>query len=218
MKAHEILQAAAGHLKDRAATYDKPEGERSMGATVEAFNAVTGHNLTETQGWLFMALLKAVRSQQGAYKADSYEDGAAYFALAGESASASIMASKPSWEDAPDWAQYLSQDADGSWCWFEIEPKKSKDLWERSDGNYYVFNSIRGRTYNPNWRDTLEQRPATDDWIPWHGGECPVGGDVTVWVRLRNGSIHAGCRSDYLLWGHSSTDSAADIIAYKVVK
>lgn len=73
-------------MKDRAATYDKPEGERSMSATVAAFNAVTGHQLTEEQGWLFMALLKAVRSQQGAYRADSYEDGAAYFALAGEAA------------------------------------------------------------------------------------------------------------------------------------
>lgn len=84
--AHDILKAAAGHMQDRAATYDKPEGERSMGATVEAFKAVTGHQLTEEQGWLFMALLKAVRSQQGALRMDSYEDGAAYFALAGESA------------------------------------------------------------------------------------------------------------------------------------
>src|SRR5690606_18894928 len=84
--ANEILQAAAGHMQDRAATYDKPEGERSMGATVEAFKAVTGHQLTEEQGWLFMALLKAVRSQQGDLRMDSYEDGAAYFSLAGESA------------------------------------------------------------------------------------------------------------------------------------
>lgn len=76
MNAHDILQAAAGHMRDRAATYDKPEGERSMGATVAAFRAVTGVGLTETQGWLFMALLKAVRSQQGAYRADSFEDGA----------------------------------------------------------------------------------------------------------------------------------------------
>lgn len=73
-------------MKDRAATYDKPEGERSMGATVEAFRAVTGIRVTQEQGWLFMALLKAVRSQQGDYRADSYEDGAAYFALAGEAA------------------------------------------------------------------------------------------------------------------------------------
>lgn len=86
MSAHDILAAAQSHMKDRAATYDKPQGERSMSATVAAFNAVAGHQLTEEQGWLFMALLKAVRSQQGAYRADSYEDGAAYFALAGEAA------------------------------------------------------------------------------------------------------------------------------------
>lgn len=84
--AANILTAALGHMRDRAATYDKPEGERSMGATVDAFQAVTGVSITEEQGWLFMALLKAVRSQQGAYRADSYEDGAAYFALAGEAA------------------------------------------------------------------------------------------------------------------------------------
>ena len=73
-------------MEDRAATYDRPDGERSMGATVRAFEAVSGVRLTEEQGWLFMAILKAVRSQQGAYRADSYEDGAAYFALAGEAA------------------------------------------------------------------------------------------------------------------------------------
>lgn len=84
MNAHEILTAAAGHLKDRAATYDKPKGERSMSATVDAFRAVTGVTMTVEQGWLFMALLKAVRSQQGAFRRDNYEDGAAYFALAAE--------------------------------------------------------------------------------------------------------------------------------------
>lgn len=86
ISAPAILEAAAGHMKDRAATYDKPAGERSMSATVKAFEAVTGVAITEEQGWLFMQLLKAVRSQQGAYRADSYEDGAAYVALAGEAA------------------------------------------------------------------------------------------------------------------------------------
>ena len=84
--AASILRAAIGHMEQRAATYDKPEGERSMGATVAAFRAVSGVVMTEEQGWLFMALLKAVRSQQGAYRADSYEDGSAYFSLAGEAA------------------------------------------------------------------------------------------------------------------------------------
>ncbi|MGL4517049.1 MAG: DUF6378 domain-containing protein [Shewanella sp.] len=86
MSAPSILRAALGHLEDRAATYDKPEGERSMGSTVLAFSAITGVLMTEEQGWLFMTLLKAVRSQQGSHKGDNYEDGAAYFALAGEAA------------------------------------------------------------------------------------------------------------------------------------
>lgn len=86
MKAPEFLQAGLDAMQQRAATYDKPEGERSMGATVEAFESITGHSLTEEQGWLFMALLKAVRSQQGQFSADSYVDGAAYFGLAGEAA------------------------------------------------------------------------------------------------------------------------------------
>ena len=88
MKAEEILTKAAGHLADRAKTYDKPEGERSMEKTVAMFNTLTGTQLTTEQGWLFMVILKMVRSQQGDYKADNYEDGAAYFALAGERTSA----------------------------------------------------------------------------------------------------------------------------------
>ena len=84
--AHGILHTAAQHMKDRAATYDQPQGERSMTKTVEMFNTLTEHRLTQEQGWLFMVCLKMVRAQQGRYRADSYEDGAAYFALAGESA------------------------------------------------------------------------------------------------------------------------------------
>lgn len=81
-----ILRAGAKHMEDRAATYDKPEGERSMAATVKAFHAVTGIEMNEEQGWLFMIMLKAVRSQQGDFKLDNYEDGAAYFGLMGEAA------------------------------------------------------------------------------------------------------------------------------------
>lgn len=58
-----------------------------MRATVAAFNAAIGHALTEEQDWLFMGFLKAVRTQQGKFKADNYEDGSAYFGLMGEAAS-----------------------------------------------------------------------------------------------------------------------------------
>lgn len=85
-----FLNKAIEHLNDRAITYDKPNGERSMAKTVAAFNVLTGHQLTEEQGWKFMALLKLARSEQGEYKADSFEDGCAYIALAGEAASQAV--------------------------------------------------------------------------------------------------------------------------------
>ena len=84
--AHSICQAAMGHMDDRATTYDQKGGERSMGKTVTAFNVLTGHSLTEEQGWLLMELLKCARSQQGNYRADNYEDATAYAALRGEAA------------------------------------------------------------------------------------------------------------------------------------
>lgn len=84
--AASMLTAALGHMEDRAKTYDAPGGERSMGKTVSAFNTITGLELTEEQGWLFMEILKQVRSQQGNYRADNYEDMVAYAALRGECA------------------------------------------------------------------------------------------------------------------------------------
>lgn len=87
--AAELLGRAARHMHDRAATYDKPEGERSMGRTVAAFNAVTGAALTESDGWLFLALVKQVRLfTRAEYHADSAEDGIAYLALLAEARSA----------------------------------------------------------------------------------------------------------------------------------
>lgn len=85
--AHNVLMRGVEHMQERAATYDKPTGERSIGATVAAFNAITGHTLNPEEGWLFMILLKAVRSQQGNFKLDNYEDLAAYAGLMAEEAS-----------------------------------------------------------------------------------------------------------------------------------
>lgn len=85
-RAQDILAAAAGHMQARAATYDSQDGERSMGDTVTAFNAITGRALTESEGWLMMALLKMVRSQQrDEPHRDSLEDLVAYGALFAES-------------------------------------------------------------------------------------------------------------------------------------
>ncbi len=88
MKAQDFLAAAQSHMADRAKTYDRPDGERSTARTVAAFNAVTGHNLSESDGWMMMMLLKAVRlTQRATYHADSAEDLVAYAALLGEARS-----------------------------------------------------------------------------------------------------------------------------------
>lgn len=84
--AHETLEKSAGHLKERAKSYDK-DGERSIPKTVEMFNALTGHKINPEEGWMFMACLKMVRTQQGDFRADNYEDLASYAALACEQAS-----------------------------------------------------------------------------------------------------------------------------------
>lgn len=85
-KAPDILAAGIKHMEDRAALRDSPEGERSMKATVAAFNALEGTNLTEVQGWRFMCVLKHARAAKGNLSIDDYEDAAAYWALAAESA------------------------------------------------------------------------------------------------------------------------------------
>lgn len=81
-----LLQQAATIMVERGKQYDKPDGERSMAQTINAFNAITGQDLDESHGWLLMTLLKMVRdSQSAAPHRDSCEDMIAYAALYGES-------------------------------------------------------------------------------------------------------------------------------------
>lgn len=85
-----LLGAAKAIQEQRAKDYDQPSGERSMGKTVAAFNAVTGRSgeraLSEADGWLLMCLLKMVRDQvKGATPhRDSIEDLVSYTSLYGE--------------------------------------------------------------------------------------------------------------------------------------
>jgi hypothetical protein len=92
--ADSFLRTAAATILDRGVQRDtSAEGAqqgRSMAATVAAFNALEGTSLTERQGWAFMQVLKLARSaasaRNGQFNADDFVDGAAYAALAGESA------------------------------------------------------------------------------------------------------------------------------------
>ena len=85
MNASQILDEAKVTLSSRAVEYDQPQGERSMAHCVEIFTAISGIKLSESEGWLFMLALKLAGAQKGEPKADTYLEGAAYFALYGES-------------------------------------------------------------------------------------------------------------------------------------
>lgn len=84
---HSILDQAKHEVGDRADTYDQEEGEESMPRIVAMFNVLYGCNMSVEQGWMFMTLLKQVRSSQGSKKMDNYVDLAAYAAFAGKAAS-----------------------------------------------------------------------------------------------------------------------------------
>ena len=90
----QMLHSAAATILQRGQERDtSPDGqaqERSMAATVAAFNAIEGTALTERQGWAFMQVLKLTRAantaRNGRYNPDDYLDGAAYAALGAEAA------------------------------------------------------------------------------------------------------------------------------------
>jgi hypothetical protein len=64
---------------------------------------------------------------------------------------------KPEWKDAPDWAQWLAMDADGTWFWFEVEPILTFAGFLPCDVNYGPKKRQHaGRTH---FSETLEKRP-----------------------------------------------------------
>jgi hypothetical protein len=84
-KAQDLLHRAASLMDERGKQYDQRSGERSMQATVTAFNAISGYCLTEADGFLLMAILKMVRDQSREMPhRDSIDDLVAYASLYGE--------------------------------------------------------------------------------------------------------------------------------------
>ena len=113
--AKHILEAAAATLDQRGKQYDAEGGERSMERAVVAFAAVTGVEMTVTQGWQFMQILKMVRSNQGGgYHEDSYLDGVAYAALAAEQAALDNMPT-PADDVAVMGDIFITQRSDSMW-------------------------------------------------------------------------------------------------------
>jgi len=81
-----FLKAAGDTMVQRGMEYDRRGGERSMAKAVLAFNAITGQDLTESEGWLLLQVLKDVRQWSApTYHPDSALDCVAFAALKAES-------------------------------------------------------------------------------------------------------------------------------------
>lgn len=172
MKSTEFLQAAIDVQAERGKQYDKPSGERSMAATVSAFNCITGSTLEESDGWMFLGLLKIVRQSQNPekYHHDSALDFVAYASLYAEAASeqcGQLEAQKEqasdiaSWDDAPVWAMWLAQDKYGQ-CWFKHKPEinHGNDSYRASEfGAKSTIKTIPGS--KKSIRPKLFERPTT---------------------------------------------------------
>lgn len=65
---------------------------------------------------------------------------------------------KPSWADAPDWAEWLAQDADGGWWFYSDCPESDawRDEWQKICGS---TQHVSSGPSNRHWRNTLERRP-----------------------------------------------------------
>lgn len=60
---------------------------------------------------------------------------------------------KLSWNDAPEWAQYLAMDSNGAWYWYSHKPTVE-------DGDYvWYFVDGRYKRADSDWKESLESRP-----------------------------------------------------------
>lgn len=62
---------------------------------------------------------------------------------------------RPDWDDAPHWAQFVAQDSDGEWYWFEEKPRLYKwQAWGANGCYEYV------ETSEPvDYQTSIEARP-----------------------------------------------------------
>lgn len=72
-----------------------------------------------------------------------------------------IISDVPSWDDAPEWANWLAQDSNGWWYWFEIEPYQEEACWNFGGDEEYDRIRAIDAIPNPNWRNTLQSRPTS---------------------------------------------------------
>ena len=90
----------------------------------------------------------------------------------------------PSWDDAPEWANWMAMDKDGEWYWFAPRPIKKATEWDSVDGVQAQFSGVTHP--NPSsydWTKSIQPRPGKN--MFWkdapEGALCQVLGNDGEW-------------------------------------
>lgn len=120
----------------------------------------------------------------------------------------------------PEVALNATQDKDGEVCFSSsATPEFGLAAWEGGDWCGNEFHTIRASDYDTTiiTRDQYEAAlTASEGWIEWRGGDCPVDSDAIVEVKYRwhNQHQYSNDRAGDFDWEH--TGSSCDIIAYRL--
>lgn len=107
----------------------------------------------------------------------------------------------------PDGAIYICTEKDGT-------PRIVGPCWHDNKSlSSFKINDDKSIIYSDQYESALE---ASEGWIEWHGGECPVDSDAIVEVKFRwhNPRQYNNDRAGDFYWAH--TGGNADIIAYRL--
>ena len=89
------------------------------------------------------------------------------------------LQNKPSWEDAPEWAEWLAQDDDKEWKYLGKNPTKYVDGWAADK-----IKAARSGEVLGDWRDTLEKRPEQAKFEPFVSAE-----DAKITIMQSDGDV-----------------------------
>lgn len=98
--------------------------------------------------------VEEVRKTGGVIKSD-----ATY--IVGESAGEKCVPNNsiPSWDDAPNWANWLAQDKSGKWYWFDVRPYARADAWDYRETEARYKLAASSGIENEEWLRSLVARP-----------------------------------------------------------
>lgn len=79
------------------------------------------------------------------------------------------------WSKAPEWANWLAQDACGDWFWFENKPELQSEGWDDDKTQKENKHEIAGVS---GWKNSLQKRPTKPQAPEWDGKAAPAPGEL----------------------------------------